>query len=371
MKKLNKEWVIQNKKKVAVIGLVSFAALSGLGVTAYAMSKDNSKVQFANEKSELVEYGKKYETTCKAYLKDGKEPENCKVVVDGENEKDKEYLAVGEYTLKITWGEEELSKKLEVKDTTKPEFEDFKKEITIAEGSKDVNLADYFKAKDLSDVKVSVSGKVDYNKVGSYDIKVKAEDKYKNVSEEKSSVVIVASKEDIEEGKVEVSTPVTKTENGKQVVVSESKSGASEAKGIQDIEEESKDSSNEGSSSNNDGNSESSSSSNNSGNGGSSSAVVPTPQPEPAPAPAPQPTPEPAPAPQPPVCTVPDDSHVWSNNSGIVFGSDPEADAWARQQVTYGSGSQWENCSYTVFPMGCNGNGSPQYGVFFRVLIDR
>lgn len=335
----------------------------------------NNDFQFTDEKNVIVEYGKKYETTCKAYLKDGKEPEGCKVAVDGKNEKDKEYLAVGEYNLKLTWGEEELSKKLEVKDTTAPTFEDFKKEITIAEGSKDVNLADYYKAKDLSDVHVSVSGEVDYNKVGSYDIKVKAEDKYKNVSEEKSSVIIVASKEDVEEGKVEVTKPVTKTENGKQVVVTESKSGASEAKGIQDVEEESKGSSNEGSSSNNDANSESSSSSNNSGNGGSSSAVVPTPQPEPTPAPAPapaptpQPEPEPAPAPQPPVnaCPVEDmSSSVLVNNSGMVFGTDAEASAWARSQVSFGSGTQWESYSYTSFPMGCNGNGTPQYGVYFR-----
>lgn len=356
------------KKKIAIGLAISLGVLGGTGIGVYAYSRIYNDFQFTDEKNVIVEYGKQYETTCKAYLKDGKEPENCKVVVDGKNEKDKEYLAVGEYTLKITWGEEELSKKLEVKDTTAPTFEDFKKEITITEGSEDVNLADYFKAKDLSDVKVSVSGEVDYNKVGSYDIKVKAEDKYKNVSEEKSSIIIIASKKDIEEGKVEVTKPVTKTENGKQVVVSESKSGASDAKGIQDVEEEPKgtdSSGNEDSSSNaNSGNGGSSSSSNNSGGN-----VAPTPQPtpNPQPDPLPDPTPAPTPQPEPSYCPVPDetDSALY-NNSGMIFSSEDAAWDWAEKVAYFGSGTQFEGYSFTPFSMGCDGNGNGQWGVFFR-----
>ena len=345
------------KKKVLYAGLASVVALGGLGIGVYAYSRmGNDGFQFANDEKVIVEYGKQYETTCKAYLEDGKELEGCTVSVDGKNEKEKDYLAVGEYNLTLTWEDKELSKKLEVKDTTKPTFEDFKKEITIQEGTKDVNLADYFKAKDLSDVKVEVEGKVDFNKAGKYDIKVKAIDKYNNISEEKSCVVIVATEEEIKDGK-EVSNPVTKTENGKQVNVSKAESQGSQASSSKE----------ETSSPSNNSNSGSSSQGSSSSNSGSvAPAPTPTPQPQPEPTPAPQPDPTPAP----PVCTVPDETtSALYNNSGMTFSSQQEASTWARQQIEDETSPWGQNpYSYTPFTQGCTSDGTPIWSIYFRLL---
>lgn len=324
---IKKEWLTSHKK-VVIVTTICAILLTGMGITVYAYTQ-RVDFQFTNEDKIVIEFGSEHDKNCSTYLKDGLQLEGCVVEVDGKKVKEKDYFQVGEYALTLKWNDKEISKLLEVKDTTPPTFEDFKEKIEIEQGSEDIDLTNYFKAKDLSNVKIEVTGDVDFNSAGTYEIKVIAIDEYKNTVEKVSSVIVTAVEE-----KEEASVPITTTNTQENA-------------------------------------SQNNASTNNNG-GYSTSTEAPQPTPEPTSQPTPAPVPEPAPAPQPPVnvCPVPDDSHVWSNNSGMVFGSDAEASAWARQQIRYGSGSQWENCSYTVFAMGCNGS-TPQYGVFFRVLIDK
>lgn len=107
----------------------------------------------------------------------------------------------------------------------------------------------------------------------------------------------------------------------------------------------------------------------NNNDGYSTSSEVPQPTPVPTPqAPVTQQDQEQISAPQAEspvnVCPVPDESHVWSNNSGMVFSTESEAGTWAEGAVSE-RGGQWNGYAFTVFPKGCS-NGSPQWGVHMR-----
>ena len=111
--------------------------------------------------------------------------------------------------------------KLTVKDTVKPTFVDFKKEITIEQNAENVKLEDYFIADDKAPVTISVDGKVDLNKTGKYEIKVTATDSNGNKTDAQSCVVVVASAKDVVNG-----TKLTATIKGEVPMSKETKSKA-------------------------------------------------------------------------------------------------------------------------------------------------
>ena len=111
--------------------------------------------------------------------------------------------------------------KLTVKDTVKPSFVDFKKEITIEQNAENVKLEDYFIADDKAPVTISVDGKVDLNKTGKYEIKVTAADSNGNKTDAQSCVVVVASAKDVASG-----TKLTATVKGEVPMSKETKSKA-------------------------------------------------------------------------------------------------------------------------------------------------
>lgn len=325
----SKEWVKEHKKALQG-GVICSVLIVGATISVYAYNQmENQSFQFASDEKIIIEYGNKHETVCSAYLKDGKELEDCTVSVGGKTVRDKDYYQVGQYTLSLKWNDKEISKLLEVKDTTPPTFEDFKDKIEIEQGSEDIDLTNYFKANDLSNVKIEVEGDVEFNTAGTYEIKVKAIDEYKNTVEKVSSVIVTAIEE-----KEEASTPVTTT----NIQGNASQNNAP--------------------------------TNNNGGYSTSAEAPQPTPVPEPVPTPqaTPAPVPESAPAPQPPVnvCPVPDETYLWSNNSGMVFSTEGEAGTWAEGAVST-TGSPWDGYAFVVFPMGCS-NGSPLWGVNMRYV---
>lgn len=135
--------------------------------------------------------------------------------IEQEDIKEDEPVAVGSYTMKIEYDEEQepIQLVVEIKDTTAPEFVDFKDEIKIEQNARDVELKDYFKAKDLSEVTIAVKGEVDLTKTGTYEVTVIAADEYDNKAEKAAKVVVVSSKE-AEKGEltetVDGKTPVSK-----------------------------------------------------------------------------------------------------------------------------------------------------------------
>lgn len=320
---IKKEWLTSHKK-VVVATTISAILLTGMGVTVYAYTQ-RVDFRFANENKVIVEFGSEHDTNCSTYLKDGLQLEGCVVDVDGKKVKEKDYFQVGEYILTLKWNDKEISKHLEVKDTTPPTFEDFKEQIELEQGKENVVLTDFFKANDLSEVKVKVIGSVDYNTAGIYDITVKAIDAHNNAIEQPSKVVIT----EVEKEEVPIPTQATSQDN------------TTYQNDVTPTD-----------------------------NGGYTGTEVPQPTTPPQSQPSQDltqqvPVPQPEPTPPANVCPVEDASSSYSNNSGMVFSSQAEARQYARTVIDDKTSSFYRN-HYTVFPMGCeSGTSNEHWGVYF------
>ena len=198
-----------------------------------------------------AEFGQKVSTNVADYLdankvdnldkiiKDTKEKDNLKyVTVTNKDEQgnvvskeEKDYPKVGNYEINFTYGKEKATVKVTVKDTKAPEI--------TAPDSIDViqytdlstfNFGELLQATDYSDVKdwkIDTS-KVDVNTIGTYDLKVSIQDKYKNKASKKLKVNIVQAPE-VAEGEVAVTEVVT-DENGNKKTVVTKKSSAEVSK---------------------------------------------------------------------------------------------------------------------------------------------
>ena len=193
-----------------------------------------------------AEFGQKVSTNVADYLdankvdnldkiiKDTKEKDNLKyVTVTNKDEQgnvvskeEKDYPKVGNYTINFTYKKEKQSVKVTVKDTKAPEI--------TAPDSIDViqytdlstfNFGELLQATDYSDVKdwkIDTS-KVDVNTIGTYDLKVTIQDKYKNKASKKLKVNIVQAPE-VAEGEVAVTEVVTDENGNKKTVVTKKSS---------------------------------------------------------------------------------------------------------------------------------------------------
>lgn len=156
------------------------------------------------KKSEfIVEYGEEINKDPAIYLDTENTDiiKNAKISLEVENEKDKKYPAVGEYTMSISHKKNKKDIKIVVKDTKAPTFVDFPAEIVVEENAVDINWEKYFKVTDLSEYKVEINkDEVNLLKAGTYNLKVVATDKYKNKTEKVTKVNVVTSKE-VSDGK--------------------------------------------------------------------------------------------------------------------------------------------------------------------------
>lgn len=144
-----------------------------------------------------VEYGQPISLKVEDYLdKDKMEKDeldsvlkSAKLVINGDKKKNgKEYQAIGEYTVKISYEEEEAEVKVSVKDTIKPVFKDFKDTVDTYKDVK-VNFAKAYKAEDLSQVTITADdSQVDYTKEGNYKATVTATDGQKNAETKEVTV---------------------------------------------------------------------------------------------------------------------------------------------------------------------------------------
>lgn len=110
--------------------------------------------------------------------------------------KSSQYLDVGSYDSYIVYASEMLPLRIDVVDTTPPVFKNFKETVKIPVNSKKEDLEKLFNAIDLSEVRIVIDdSKVKYDKVGEYEIKVKATDAYHNQTEKKCKVKVVSEEE--------------------------------------------------------------------------------------------------------------------------------------------------------------------------------
>lgn len=244
------EKYLDTKQKKIVAGCL--VGVLVIGVAGAVILNNNGSKDLVLTSNEVdAEFGQKVSTNVADYLdankvdnldkiiKDTKEKDNLKyVTVTNKDEQgnvvskeEKDYPKVGNYTINFTYKKEKQSIKVTVKDTTAPEIK--------APDSIDViqytdlstfNFGELLQATDYSDVKdwkIDTS-KVDVNTIGTYDLKVTIQDKYKNKASKKLKVNIVQAPE-VAEGEVAVTEVVT-DENGNKKTVVTKKSSAEVSK---------------------------------------------------------------------------------------------------------------------------------------------
>lgn len=239
------EKYLDTKQKKIVAGCL--AGVLVIGVAGAVVLNNNGSKNLVLTSNEVdAEFGQKVSTNVADYLdankvdnldkiiKDTKEKDNLKyVTVTNKDEQgnvvskeEKDYPKVGNYTINFTYKKEKQSIKVTVKDTTAPEIK--------APDSIDViqytdlstfNFGELLQATDYSDVKdwkIDTS-KVDVNTIGTYDLKVTIQDKYKNKASKKLKVNIVQAPE-VAEGEVAVTEVVTDENGNKKTVVTKKSS---------------------------------------------------------------------------------------------------------------------------------------------------
>ena len=244
------EKYLDTKQKKIVAGCL--AGVLVIGVAGAVILNNNGSKDLVFTSNEVdAELGQKVSTNVADYLdankvdnldkiiKDTKEKDNLKyVTVTNKDEQgnvvskeEKDYPKVGNYEINFTYKKEKQSVKVTVKDTKAPEI--------TAPDSIDViqytdlstfNFGELLQATDYSDVKdwkIDTS-KVDVNTIGTYDLKVSIQDKYKNKASKKLKVNVVQAPE-VGEGEVAVTEVVT-DENGNKKTVVTKKSSAEVSK---------------------------------------------------------------------------------------------------------------------------------------------
>lgn len=244
------EKYLDTKQKKIVAGCL--AGVLVIGVAGAVILNNNGSKNLVLTSNEVdAEFGQKVSTNVADYLdankvdnldkiiKDTKEKDNLKyVTVTNKDElgnivskEEKDYPKVGNYEINFTYKKEKQTVKVTVKDTTAPEIK--------APDSIDViqytdlstfNFGELLQATDYSDVKdwkIDTS-KVDVNTIGTYDLKVTIQDKYKNKASKKLKVNIVQAPA-VADGEVAVTEVVT-DENGNKKTVVTKKSSAEVSK---------------------------------------------------------------------------------------------------------------------------------------------
>lgn len=230
------EKYLDTKQKKIVAGCLAGVLVIGTA-DAVILNNSGSKNLVLTSNEVDAELGQKVSTNVADYLdankvdnldkiiKDTKEKDNLKyVTVTNKDEngnvvskEEKDYPKVGNYEINFTY----VKEKATVKDTTKPEI--------TAPDSIDIiqytdfstfNFGELLKATDYSDVKdwkIDTS-KVDVNTIGSYDLKVSIQDRYKNKASKKLKVNVVEAPA-VAEGEVAVTEVITDENGNKKTVV--------------------------------------------------------------------------------------------------------------------------------------------------------
>ena len=191
------------KKKITIsIIIIGIALVSCLGI--YALTKDNlPDFVLKDSKTIILEYGEKYSVDGMKLLKtkemNKEEKETLKkgteVKSNFKYEDGKDYPAIGNYEIKMTFNNDTLVKKVKVADTIAPELNTEYSSIDIVKGT-DLNTFDFaelslYNAMDLSPLEIAYdSSAIDSNIVGMYMLKVVAKDTSNNETAKELTVNI-------------------------------------------------------------------------------------------------------------------------------------------------------------------------------------
>lgn len=231
---------LNTKKKKIIAGCLVGVLVIGCAGAVILNTSSSKELVLASDEVK-AEFGQRVSTNVADYL-DANKSGDVDKIIKGTKEKDdlkyvtvtnkdengnvvskeeKDYPKVGNYTINFTYKKEKQSIKVTVKDTTAPEIK--------APDSIDViqytdlstfNFGELLQATDYSDVKdwKIDTAKVDVNTIGTYDLKVTIQDKYKNKASKKLKVNIVQAPE-VAEGEVAITEVVTDENGNKKTVV--------------------------------------------------------------------------------------------------------------------------------------------------------
>ena len=216
MKVIEKYLDTKNKKIAAGVTAAVIIAAVG-GGTYWALRDTAPELLLKNSKTITVEYGEKYEPKFENLVKtNGLDKEdvhtlqhNTKITSDLKNEKveikdeagnvtgveEKEYPAVGKYTIELKYDGDTFKQKVEVKDTKAPSMT-VPENIEILQGT-DLNAFDFKSLlpvtdlSEISDYTFDLSG-IDANVPGEYTLKASIQDKYENKTEKDVKVTVTA-----------------------------------------------------------------------------------------------------------------------------------------------------------------------------------
>lgn len=187
-------------KKILISGLL-ILLVAAIGLMLFFLNRDQA-INFVKTNNEdiVIEYGQTYEPVFKDLVKekdlskdDIKELEKeTKLKSTIINEEGKEYPGVGQYEVSATYLKNTITKKVIVRDTTIPVFNDVA-DISFEEGTTDYDFNQNVSANDLSPVTIEYNLEgLDTTKAGSYKIVAIATDSSGNQTTKEIAVTITA-----------------------------------------------------------------------------------------------------------------------------------------------------------------------------------
>ncbi len=189
------------KKKI--IGIGSIVVLLIIGCVFYFTREEKITLSLKDKKDIVVEYGNKVEYSFdnliqtknidKEQLKEVKK--ETKITSNLKNEDQKEYPAIGTYMITIKYQDQKYKKKIIVKDTTVPTFNETN-EVSFEEGTENYDYNKEISATDLTTVDVQYdTSSLDTKTPGDYKIKAIATDTSGNKIEKEITVHITKKPE--------------------------------------------------------------------------------------------------------------------------------------------------------------------------------
>ena len=189
------------KKKI--IGIGSIVVLLIIGCVFYFTREEKITISLKDKKDIVVEYGNTVQYSFddliqikdieKEQLKEVKK--ETKITSNLKNEDQKEYPAIGTYMITIKYQDQKLKKKIIVKDTTVPTFNETN-EVSFEEGTENYDYNKAISATDLTTVDVQYdTSTLDTKKPGDYKIKAIATDTSGNKIEKEITVHVTKKPE--------------------------------------------------------------------------------------------------------------------------------------------------------------------------------
>lgn len=184
--------------KIKIIGILIILISLAIGSIYYFNQEKELTLCFKNDKNITIEYGKTVDMNfddfidIKDYSKEEikKLKEETEISTNIENEEGKEYPAIGKYVIQFKYQDQKINKKVIVKDTTKPVFNDTN-EISLTTGTQNYDYSSTVEATDLSPIEIHFdASNVHVEKAGDYKLIATAKDTSGNTETKEITVHI-------------------------------------------------------------------------------------------------------------------------------------------------------------------------------------